>query len=105
MNSENVIYGINGPVVTIKGKTTLSMMEMVYVGDAKLVGEVIGIESGKTTIQVYEDTVGLKPGEPVYSTGSQLCVTLGPGIISNIFDGIERPLPTLKEKTGSFITR
>ena len=103
MGNENLIYGINGPVVTVKGKTTLSMLEMVYVGKQKLVGEVIGIESDKTTIQVYEDTVGLSPNEPVCSTGSQLCVTLGPGILSNIFDGIERPLPALERETGSFI--
>ncbi len=103
MAVQNKIYSINGPVVTIKGKTTLSMMEMVYVGNARLVGEVIGLESEKTTIQVYEDTVGLKPGEPVFGSGSQLCVTLGPGILSNIFDGIERPLPALEKETGSFI--
>lgn len=105
MVGENKIYSINGPVVTINGKTALSMMEMVYVGNACLVGEVIGLERNKTTIQVYEDTVGLKPGEPVLGTGSQLCVTLGPGILSNIFDGIERPLPALEEQTGSFIGR
>ncbi len=99
----NVIYGINGPVVTVKGKTALSMMEMVYVGEARLVGEVIGIEKEKTTIQVYEDTVGLKPGEPIEGTGAQLSVTLGPGIISNIFDGIERPLKALEVLSGAFI--
>ena len=65
MPSENVIYSINGPVITVKGKTELSMMEMVYVGFDRLVGEVIGLEDDVTTIQVYEDTVGLKPGEPV----------------------------------------
>ncbi|MGN1417940.1 MAG: V-type ATP synthase subunit A [Acutalibacteraceae bacterium] len=105
MSGENLIYGINGPVVTIKGKTTLSMMEMVYVGNSRLIGEVIGLDSEKTTIQVYEDTVGLRPGEPVFSSGSQLCVTLGPGILSNIFDGIERPLPAIEKQTGSFIGR
>ena len=105
MASENLIYGINGPVVTVKGKTDLSMMEMVYVGDAHLAGEVIGIESDKTTIQVYEETDGLCPGEKVYSTGSQMCVTLGPGILSNIFDGIERPLPALENMSGCFISK
>ena len=103
MATENLIYGINGPVVTIKGKTELSMLEMVYVGEARLAGEVIGIENDKTTIQVYEETDGLYPGEKVYSTGSQMCVTLGPGIISNIFDGIERPLPALEKMSGCFI--
>ena len=101
--SENVIFGINGPVVTIKGETDLSMMEMVYVGKEKLIGEVIGLDIKMTTIQVYEETTGLKPGEPVYSTGLPMSVTLGPGIIGNIFDGIERPLPAIEKKFGAFI--
>ena len=101
--SENVIFGINGPVVTIKGETDLSMMEMVYVGKEKLIGEVIGLDKKMTTIQVYEETAGLKPGEPVYSTGLPMSVTLGPGIIGNIFDGIERPLPAIEKKFGAFI--
>ena len=101
--SENVIFGINGPVVTIKGETDLSMMEMVYVGKEKLIGEVIGLDKKMTTIQVYEETTGLKPGEPVYSTGLPMSVTLGPGIIGNIFDGIEKPLPAIEKKFGAFI--
>ena len=101
--SENVIFGINGPVVTIKGETDLSMMEMVYVGKEKLIGEVIGLDKKMTTIQVYEETTGLKPGEPVYSTGLPMSVTLGPGIIGNIFDGIERPLHAIEKKFGAFI--
>ena len=101
--SENVIFGINGPVVTIKGETDLSMMEMVYVGKEKLIGEVIGLDKKMTTIQVYEETTGLKPGEPVYSTGLPMSVTLGPGIIGNIFDGMERPLPAIEKKFGAFI--
>lgn len=101
--SENVIFGINGPVVTIKGETDLSMMEMVYVGKEKLIGELIGLDKKMTTIQVYEETTGLKPGEPVYSTGLPMSVTLGPGIIGNIFDGIERPLPAIEKKFGAFI--
>ena len=101
--SENVIFGINGPVVTIKGETDLSMMEMVYVGKEKLIGEVIGLDKKMTTIQVYEEPTGLKPGEPVYSTGLPMSVTLGPGIIGNIFDGIERPLPAIEKKFGAFI--
>lgn len=105
MNASNLIYGINGPVVTIKGKTTLSMLEMVYVGEQKLVGEVIALDSDKTTIQVYEDTAGLAPGEAVYGTGSQLCAELGPGILQNIFDGIERPLLALQAQSGAFIDK
>lgn len=101
--SENFIYGINGPVVTVKGKTDLQMLEMVYVGEAGLVGEVIGLDDNATTIQVYEETTGLKPGEKVVSTGGPMCVTLGPGIITNIFDGIERPLGALEEHFGAFI--
>lgn len=102
---ENLIFGINGPVVTVKGHTDLSMMETVYVGNARLIGEVIKVNADSTTIQVYEETTGLKPGEPVISTGSALSVTLGPGIIGNIFDGIERPLPEIKNKFGAFIGR
>ena len=73
------------------------MMEMVYVGKERLVGEVIGITSAFTTIQVYEETTGLRPGEPVVGTGSPMNVTLGPGILDNIFDGIERPLKAIEE--------
>lgn len=105
MDKENVIFGINGPVVTIKGATNLSMMEMVYVSELRLAGEVIGISSESTIIQVYEDTSGLKPGEPVYSTGGPMQATLGPGIIRNIFDGIQNPLREVAEKTGDFIAR
>ncbi len=104
-SNNNTIYGINGPVVTVRGATTLRMMEMVYVGNAHLVGEVIGLDAEKTTIQVYEETTGLKPGEPVISTGAPMSVTLGPGIIRSIFDGIERPLNTLEEVSGAFIGR
>ena len=78
-------------------------MEMVYVGKEKLIGEVIGLDKKMTTIQVYEETTGLKPGEPVYSTGLPMSVTLGPGIIGNIFDGIERPLPAIEKKFSAFI--
>jgi V/A-type H+-transporting ATPase subunit A len=105
MGSKNVIYGINGPVVTIREAVDFSMQEMVYVGNSRLVGEVIGITDKFTTIQVYEQTTGLKPGEPVFSTGSPMSVTLGPGIISNIYDGIERPLKQIEEKVGAFIEK
>ncbi|WP_312642960.1 V-type ATP synthase subunit A [Hydrogenoanaerobacterium sp.] len=99
----NVIYSINGPVVTVKNATDFEMLEMVYVGEKRLIGEVISITSAATTIQVYETTTGLKPGEPVYATGSPLCATLGPGILSNIFDGIERPLRDINERSGAYI--
>ena len=79
------------------------MLEMVYVGNKRLIGEVIGITDKETTIQVYEVTTGLKPGEPVYTTGAPMSATLGPGIISNIFDGIERPLRKIYDISGAFI--
>ena len=101
---ENRIYSINGPVVTVKDTSDFSMMEMVYVGNKRLLGEVIGISKGKTTIQVYESTTGLKPGEIVEGSGTLLSVTLGPGILKNIFDGIERPLKDLLEHDGAFIS-
>ena len=81
------------------------MQEMVYVGNDRLIGEVIGITDGFTTIQVYEVTTGLRPGEPVHTTGTPMSVTLGPGIIKNIFDGIERPLKKIEEASGAFIDR
>ncbi len=105
MKNQNVIYGINGPVVTIKNTNSFSMMEMVYVGKSKLVGEVIGINDEFTTIQVYEETTGIRPNEPVVGTGSAMTVTLGPGIINNIFDGIQRPLRAIEKYSGDFISR
>lgn len=97
---QNFIYAINGPVVKVKDTKDFSMLEMVYVGHKRLIGEVIGITEKYTTIQVYETTTGLKIGEPVYTTGMPMCATLGPGIISNIFDGIERPLLKIEEVSG-----
>lgn len=105
MENNNVIYGINGPVVTVKNTDSFEMMEMVHVGKQKLVGEIIGITDDITTIQVYEETTGLKPGDPVEGTGAPMNVLLGPGIIDNIFDGIERPLKTIEEEAGAFINR
>ena len=99
----NTIYSINGPVVKVKDTDDFSMLEMVYVGVKKLVGEVIAVNSEETTIQVYESTTGLKPGEPVSGSGMPMSATLGPGILSNIFDGIERPLRKLEEISGAFI--
>lgn len=105
MENNNVIYGINGPVVTVKNTDSFEMMEMVHVGKQKLVGEIIGITDDITTIQVYEETTGLKPGDPVEGTGAPMNVLLGPGIIDNIFDGIERPLKAIEEESGAFINR
>ena len=79
------------------------MQEMVFVGKSRLIGEVINISDERTTIQVYEGTTGMRPGEPVAGTGGPLCATLGPGILSNIFDGIERPLRKIARMSGAFI--
>ena len=77
------------------------MSEMVYVGREKLVGEVIALDKDMTTIQVYEETTGLRPGEEVIATGNPVSVTLAPGILNNIFDGIERPLERIAESGGA----
>lgn len=101
--SQYKIHGINGPVVTVLGKTDLQMMETVYVGNKQLIGEVIGLSEDSATIQVYEETAGLTTGEPVISTHSPMSITLAPGILGNIFDGIGRPLNDIKNISGAFI--
>lgn len=105
MNRTGIIYGINGPVVYLKGNTGFRMSEMVYVGEERLVGEVIALTKDTTTIQVFEETTGLKPGQTVEASGNALSVTLGPGILNNIFDGIERPLSEIARQSGDYITR
>ena len=105
MQAVGKIYGVNGPIVTLAGDEGFRMSEMVYVGKEKLVGEVIGLTKEKTTIQVYEETTGLRPGEEVVGEGSALSVTLAPGILNNIFDGIERPLEEIAKESGAFIPR
>ncbi len=104
-NSQGKIFGINGPVVTVKGCDSFEMQEMVYVGNEELIGEVIGVTQDTAIVQVYEETTGLRKGEPVKGTGGPLSITLAPGIISNIFDGIERPLKDIRNISGSFIER
>ena len=105
MRKTGTIYGINGPVIYLKGNTGFGMGEMVYVGRQHLVGEVIALDKDLTTVQVYEETTGLRPGEEVVASGSAVSVTLAPGIINNIFDGIERPLERIADGAGAFITR
>lgn len=105
MNFTGEIYGINGPIVYVHGNKGFKIGEMVLVGKDSLVGEVIGLVTGKTTVQVYEETTGLKPGDLVASTGAAISVTLAPGIISNIFDGIERPLNEISKISGAYITK
>ena len=105
VNTKGQIFGINGPVVKVKGSDSFEMQEMVYVGNEELIGEVIGVTSDTTIVQVYEETTGLKKGEPVVGTGGPLSITLAPGILSDIFDGIERPLKEIRNMSGSFIGR
>ncbi|SNQ60466.1 ATP synthase subunit A [Candidatus Methanoperedens nitratireducens] len=104
MNAKGKIYRISGPVVIISGLNT-RMYDVVKVGNEGLMGEVIGIEGDKSTVQVYEETSGIKPGEPVENTGMPLSVELGPGLLESIYDGIQRPLPVLKGSMGDFIKR
>ncbi|MFR4350106.1 MAG: V-type ATP synthase subunit A [Roseburia sp.] len=105
MGVNGTIYGINGPILSIRGNLGYQMNEMVYVGERRLVGEVIGLNRRETTIQVYEETSGLRPGEMVEGAGCPISVTLAPGILYNIFDGIERPLEVIAEECGAFIPR
>ncbi len=99
------ISRINGPVITAEGISNAMMMELVHAGESRLVGEVVKLRDEQAIIQVYEDTTGVKPGEPIYGSGLPLSVELGPGLIGNIYDGIQRPLVQIKEKTGVFIDR
>src|SRR3989344_7954723 len=101
---KGVIYRIAGPVVVAKGIKP-RMYDVCRVGNENLMGEVIQIEGEKTIIQVYEDTSGIKPGEPVVNTGEPLKVELGPGLLNSIYDGIQRPLQVLIKQMGDFIKR
>ncbi|MCD6465395.1 V-type ATP synthase subunit A [Candidatus Bathyarchaeota archaeon] len=105
MPVKGIIVRISGPVVEAEGMTGAQMHEMVAVGKERLRGEIIRIERDTAIIQVYENTSGLKPGEEVIGTGRPLSVELGPGLIGNIYDGIQRPLTTIKRQTGIFIRR
>src|SRR3989344_1846324 len=101
---KGVIYRIAGPVVVAKGIKP-RMYDVVRVGNEKLMGEVIQLEGDKVIIQVYEDTSGIKPGEPVVNPQEPLKVELGPGMLGSIYDGIQRPLPVLIKQMGEFIKR
>jgi V/A-type H+-transporting ATPase subunit A len=98
------IYRIAGPVVTVTGINP-RMYDVVFIGNLKLMGEVIQLTGEKCIVQVYEDTSGIKPGEPAVATGAPLLVELGPGLLTSIYDGIQRPLPILRDKMGDFIAR
>jgi V/A-type H+-transporting ATPase subunit A len=104
MPTQGEIYRIAGPVVTVTGIKP-RMYDVVFIGDLHLMGEVIQLTGEKSIVQVYEDTSGIKPGEPVQATGAPLMVELGPGLLTSIYDGIQRPLPILREKMGDFIAR
>lgn len=101
--SANIIHSINGPVVTVRGTKAFHMLEMVYVGNRRLMGEVISISEISTIIQVYESTTGLYPGEPVFPTGQLVSADLGPGLMSHIFDGVGRPLQLIADENGCFV--
>lgn len=103
--SQYQIFSINGPVVKAVGGRGLAMMDMVYVGQQQLVGEVVGVDGDVTTIQVYEDTAGLEPGQPVATSGAPMSLRLGPGLLGGIFDGIGRPLKALEGISGPFLGR
>ncbi|MEA1964952.1 MAG: V-type ATP synthase subunit A [Candidatus Aerophobetes bacterium] len=105
MVEQGKIIKISGPLVVTKGIPHARMYDVVRVGEKRLIGEILEIRGERASIQVYEDTGGLKPGEPVESTYQPLSVELAPGIIGNIYDGIQRPLDLIKAKTGDFITR
>ncbi|WP_312811969.1 V-type ATP synthase subunit A [Sedimentibacter sp.] len=102
-NIEGIVSSINGPVVKGLNMGSFKVHEMVTVGKQKLIGEVVSIEGSIATVQVYEETEGLKAGEIIYSTGTPLSVTLGPGMIGNIFDGIQRPLERIQGMSKDFI--
>jgi len=99
------ITWISGPVVRARGSRHIGMLELVEVGEERLVGEVIGLDGDIITAQVYEETSGMQPGAPIFGTGLPLSVELGPGLIQSIYDGVQRPLPLIEAAMGSFITR
>ncbi|MCK4941164.1 V-type ATP synthase subunit A, partial [candidate division WOR-3 bacterium] len=97
------IVKVSGPLVVAKGMTGSKMYDVVRVSEERLVGEIVGLAGDLASIQVYEDTSGIGPGEPMYITDEPLIVELGPGLIESIFDGIQRPLDIIKENTGDYI--
>ncbi len=102
---EGIIVKVSGPLVIAAGMSHARMYDMVMVGDKGLIGEIIEMRGDSASIQVYEETAGVGPGEPVVSTGSPLSVELGPGLMTSIYDGIQRPLNKIEERAGAFITR
>ena len=105
MSVKGKVVWVSGPAVKASGMTGAKMYEMVEVGEEKLIGEIIKLSGDTAFIQVYESTSGIRPGEPVIGTGKPLSVTLGPGIVGTIYDGLQRPLPAIASISGSFISR
>ena len=105
MNSTGKIVAINGPVIRASGMRSFAMREMVQAGRLLLLGEIIRLDGDDALVQVFEDTTGLRTGEPVTGTGGPLSMSLGPGLMGSIFDGIGRPLGKLLEREGPFVTR
>ena len=96
---------VNGPVIEVMGITDAEMFELVRVGDKNLIGELVKLETDSAVVQVYEDTTGISPYDPVYGAGMQLSVELGPGMLGTIYDGIQRPLETIRDMSGIYIER
>ena len=105
MMVDGIISRISGPVVLASGLEGAQMFDVVRIGELGLVGEIIRLEGNKATIQVYEDTTGLRPGEKVINTKRPLSMQLGPGLLTSIYDGIQRPLDVLRAQSGDFISR
>jgi V/A-type H+-transporting ATPase subunit A len=105
LEREGIIYRVNGPVIEAHQVTGIYMGDMVEVGEERLIAETISLESDRAVIQVYEDTSGLQPGAKVYGTGLPLAAELGPGLLGNTFDGIQRPLELIQKQIGNFIQR
>lgn len=103
--AEGKITKVSGPLVVAEGLKDAKMYEMLKVGNQRLMGEIIELRGEYASIQVYEETAGLGPGDPVFSTGEALSVELGPGLLTSIYDGVQRPLNIIREKVGDFITR
>ncbi len=102
---QGMISKVSGPLVVAEGLTNAKMYDLVRVGKERLMGEVIELRGKTASIQVYEETIGLGPGDPVYATGEALSVELGPGLLESIYDGVQRPLDVIRDKVGDFIAR
>src|SRR3990172_3034132 len=103
--ADAIVNRVSGPVVIASGLEGAQMYDVVRIGELGLVGEIIRLERSKASIQVYEDTTGLRPGDKVVNTKQALSLELGPGLLTSIYDGIQRPLDVLRKQSGDFISR